>query len=141
MCVCVCVCVCVCIVIHRETVSFYQNTTVGLDTLESRSWDRNLAEGNIYIYIYIYIYVCVCVCVLFRFSFNSILMSVCYLMSNLSLSNTVVILFNPSIGNERIHTLCKLIHTKRESKKVTGLRNPLIHGHKWCNGYLTRKRR
>ena len=34
----------ICIVIHRQTVSFYQNSSVWLDRLDSRSWDRNLAD-------------------------------------------------------------------------------------------------
>ena len=28
-------------VIHRQTVSFYQNSSVWLDTQDARSWDRN----------------------------------------------------------------------------------------------------
>ena len=34
------------IVIHRQTVSFYQNSSVWLDRQDSRNWDRNLAEWN-----------------------------------------------------------------------------------------------
>ena len=34
------------IVIQRQTVSFYQNTSVWLDRLDFRSWDRNLADCN-----------------------------------------------------------------------------------------------
>ena len=41
------------IVIHRQTVSFYQNSSVWLNRLDSWSWDWNLVD---YIYIYIYIY-------------------------------------------------------------------------------------
>ena len=54
------------IVIHRQTVSFYQNSSVWLDPQDARSRDRNLSNftidyifgnlSNIYIYIYIYIY-------------------------------------------------------------------------------------
>ena len=43
------------IVIHRQTVSFYQNSSVWLDTQDARSRDRNPSK-YIYIYIYIYIY-------------------------------------------------------------------------------------
>ena len=42
------------IVIHRQTVSFYQNSSVWLDTQDARSRDRNpstLRLTNIYIYI------------------------------------------------------------------------------------------
>ena len=31
----------ICIVIHRRTVSFYQNSSVWLDTQDARSWDRS----------------------------------------------------------------------------------------------------
>ena len=34
------------IVIHRQTVSFYQNSSVWLDRLDSLGWDRNLADWN-----------------------------------------------------------------------------------------------
>ena len=56
-----------------RSVSFYQNTSVWLDILDSRSWDQNLVDSNANprLYpsamrkpaanIYIYIYVCVCV--------------------------------------------------------------------------------
>ena len=37
-----------------RSVSFYQNSSVWLDRLDSRSWDQNLVD--IYIYIYIYIH-------------------------------------------------------------------------------------
>ena len=41
-----------------DRLSFYQNSSVWLDRLDSRSWNRNLADWNaIYIYIYIYIYI------------------------------------------------------------------------------------
>ena len=33
--------VCMYIVIHRQAVSMYQNFSVGLDTRDSQSWDRN----------------------------------------------------------------------------------------------------
>ena len=48
-----------------RSVSFYLNSSVGLDRLDSRSWDRYPVDSNAnpYIYIYIYIYMCVCVCV------------------------------------------------------------------------------
>ena len=64
------------IVIHRQTVSFYQNSSVWLDRLDSRSWDWKLADCNanprfyhsvtrkpyIYIHTNLPLY-CVCVCV------------------------------------------------------------------------------
>ena len=34
------------LVIHRQTVSLYHNFSVWLDTVDSRSWDRNLADSN-----------------------------------------------------------------------------------------------
>ena len=34
------------IVIHRQTVSFYQNSPVWLDKIDSRSWDGILADCN-----------------------------------------------------------------------------------------------
>ena len=34
------------IVSHRQTVLFYQNSSVWLDRQDSRSWDRNLANCN-----------------------------------------------------------------------------------------------
>ena len=34
------------IVIHRQTVSFYQYSSVWLERLDSRSWDRNLLDCN-----------------------------------------------------------------------------------------------
>ena len=43
-----------------RSVSFYQNSSVWLDILDSRSWDRNPVDSNanprLYPYIYIYIY-------------------------------------------------------------------------------------
>ena len=58
------------IVIHRQTVSFYQNSSVWLDTQDARSRDRNpsnftldCVSDHLYIYIYIYMYTRVCVCV------------------------------------------------------------------------------
>ena len=35
------------IVIHRQTVSFYQNSSVWLDTQDARSWDRNPSNFTI----------------------------------------------------------------------------------------------
>ena len=35
-------------VIHRQIVSFYQNSSVWLDKLDSRSWDRNLTDKHQY---------------------------------------------------------------------------------------------
>ena len=35
------------IVIHRQTVSFYHNASVWLDTLDSQSWDRNPADSDV----------------------------------------------------------------------------------------------
>ena len=34
------------IVIHRQTVSLYHNSSVWLDRLDSRSWDRNLVDWH-----------------------------------------------------------------------------------------------
>ena len=34
------------IVIHNRSVSFYQNSSVWLDRLDSRSWDRNPVDSN-----------------------------------------------------------------------------------------------
>ena len=34
------------IVIHRQTVSLNHNSSVWLDSLDSRSWDRNPADSN-----------------------------------------------------------------------------------------------
>ena len=39
-----------------RSVSFYQNSSVWLDGLDFRSWDRNPVDSNAYIYIYIYIW-------------------------------------------------------------------------------------
>ena len=36
------------IVIHRQTVSFYQNSSVWLDTQDARSWDRNPSNFTLY---------------------------------------------------------------------------------------------
>ena len=35
---------CLYIVIQRQTVSLYQNSSVWLDTVDGRSWDRNWAD-------------------------------------------------------------------------------------------------
>ena len=46
--ICICIytyiCVCIYIVIHRQTVSFYQNSSVWLDTQDARSRDRNTSN-------------------------------------------------------------------------------------------------
>ena len=41
ICVCVYIYIYIYIVIHRQTVSFYQNSSVWLDTQDARSRDRN----------------------------------------------------------------------------------------------------
>ena len=73
------------IVIHKQTVLLYHNSSVGLDTQDTSSWDQNPPNFTLdlvsyctsirefcisfrlythtYIYIYIHIYMCVCVCV------------------------------------------------------------------------------
>ena len=45
-CVCVCIYIYIYIVIHRQTVSLYQNSSVWLNSLDSRSWDRKLVDWN-----------------------------------------------------------------------------------------------
>ena len=64
ICVCTHIYIYIYIYIYTSTdrsVSFYQNSSVWLDRLDSRSWDRNPVYSNaIYIYIYIYIYSFIC---------------------------------------------------------------------------------
>ena len=48
---CVCVCVCIIIVFHRQTVSFYHNSSLLLDTRDASSWDRNPANFTFWNFI------------------------------------------------------------------------------------------